>query len=132
MNKELMTKYTGYADAAVDTTDVTPTGGMMVTTPQVIRQVQSHFGCTTMKGAPLEDWESESRGFHWDQHLFEGELMDAASGKETGTFSLHALTDLTLALLQDSGWCVHWLLFIATSLLQRFLGPACMLCSRIV
>lgn len=40
----------------------------------------------------------------------QGEMMDSRGGTLDGLphHSVVALTDLTLALLQDSGWCVHF------------------------
>ena len=35
----------------------------------------------------------------------QGELMDSQAGAVGGYSGAHALTDLTLSLLQDSGWC---------------------------
>eukprot|EP00892_Ulva_mutabilis_P007886 jgi/Ulvmu1/546/UM001_0554.1 len=80
-----------------------------VITPKVAAAVQGHFGCSSVQGAELEDdGGAGTAGSHWEQRLFQGEMMDAVGG--SNTFSgQHALTDLTLALLEDSGWySVHY------------------------
>lgn len=42
----------------------------------------------------------------------QGELMDAVQGLKEIHYERHALTDISLALMQDTGWCVtFWFLF---------------------
>lgn len=76
-----------------------------IITPRVKEAVRQQFGCDTLRGADLEDdGGSGTMGSHWEQRLFEGEMMDGVGGSVTHT-SRHVLTNLTLSLLEDSGWC---------------------------
>jgi len=75
-----------------------------IITPRVKAHVRGHFGCATMAGAELEDDGGVgTAGSHWEQRIYEGELMDAVAGANTPTGHA-ALTSLTLSLLEDSGW----------------------------
>jgi Leishmanolysin len=71
---------------------------------QVKRTMRDFFGCDSMIGAPLENYRA-GRGIHWDQRILERELMDSQTSPVRGFGAAHVLTDVTLALLQDSGWC---------------------------
>jgi hypothetical protein len=75
-----------------------------IVSPCVQAAVRDHFGCPSLRGAELEDdLRSGSAGSHWDQRIFEGEIMDSVAGPSSFT-SRHVLTNITLALLQDTGW----------------------------
>jgi hypothetical protein len=45
----------------------------------------------------------------------QGEMMDPVGGLNFSNYDRHVLTDLTLALAQDSGWCVHYAPFVSLS-----------------
>ncbi|CAF0990282.1 unnamed protein product [Didymodactylos carnosus] len=71
----------------------------LITTPKVKEVVREHFNCSTLEGAELEDQGSSGTALtHWEKRLFEHEIM-------TGTYTQESvISNLTLALLEDSGW----------------------------
>ena len=73
--------------------------------PRTVEAARAHFGCPTLNGAELEDDGGDgSAATHWEERIFDGELMDASSAQGGKA----VLTDLTLAFLEDTGWCaVH-------------------------
>lgn len=76
-----------------------------VVTPSVKAAVQEHFGCASLQGALLEDDFSDgSVSSHWDQRLFEGEIMDPVAGQNSLS-GRHVISNATLSLLRDTGWC---------------------------
>lgn len=76
-----------------------------VVSPAVRREVRAHFACPDLEGADLEDDGGRgSAGSHWEARLFQGELMNAIAASEAYS-ERQQLTNLTLALLEDSGWC---------------------------
>ena len=76
-----------------------------VVTPAVRAVVRRHFECPSLRGASLEDDLGHgSAGSHWDQRMFQGEMMDPVAGQDTAV-GRHVLTNVTLALLEDTGWC---------------------------
>jgi len=82
--------------------ELSPLGHKIVTTPTVVKTVREHFGCDSLRGAPLEnEGGSGTAGNHWESSVFQGELMDGMSGapNERAVFSA-----VTMALLQDTGW----------------------------
>lgn len=98
-----------------------------IVTPAVRQAAQRHFACPTLSGVPLEDDFGGSS--HWDQRLLEGEIMDPVAGTDTFV-GRHIVSNITLALLQDTGWCA-WLLFLSCTLRVHELmfnpvGKACM------
>jgi hypothetical protein len=78
-----------------------------VVTPTVKTVMKNHFDCSYVQGARLENQHPSSNGgesqyclgYEWESRWFEGELMSPMH-----TSSTHALSPLTLALLEDSGW----------------------------
>lgn len=71
----------------------------ILVTPKVREIVREHFACPTLEGAELEDQGSTGTALtHWEKRLFEHEIM-------TGTYTQESIiSNLTLALLEDSGW----------------------------
>ncbi|CAK4588886.1 unnamed protein product [Aphanomyces euteiches] len=67
-------------------------------TSNVLAFVRSYFNCSTLNGAEIEDQESGCLGSHWEERLFESELMSPLQ-----SFSM-TVSGLTLAYFQDSGW----------------------------
>ncbi|EEY55218.1 leishmanolysin-like peptidase [Phytophthora infestans T30-4] len=67
-------------------------------TPRVRAFVRDHFNCSTLEGAEIESQDSGCLGSHWEERLFEPELM-------TPVDSYHnVFSALTLAFFADSGW----------------------------
>lgn len=73
----------------------------LMVTPTVVREVRSHFNCSSLEGAELEDQGSDGTSMtHWEKRLFENEAM-------TGTHTQNSVySRVTLAALQDTGWYV--------------------------
>ncbi|KAG9407377.1 hypothetical protein AC1031_002110 [Aphanomyces cochlioides] len=69
-----------------------------IVTPNVLAFVRSYFNCSTLNGAEIEDEDGDCLGSHWDERLFEPEVMSPLQ-----SFSM-AVSGLTLAYFQDSGW----------------------------
>ena len=74
-----------------------------VVTPRVTQVVRNHFNCQSLTGARLENRPTNTAmnctGQHWDERLFQSELMGPIFSGYTD-----ALSPLTLALMEDSGW----------------------------
>ena len=68
-------------------------------TPRVVTEVRSHFNCTTLEGAEIENQgRMGQRQTHWEKRLYENEAM-------TGTFTHNPVfSRITLALMEDTGW----------------------------
>jgi hypothetical protein len=71
-------------------------------TPSVRSVVRAHFGCTALPGAELENEGSSDGtvGSHLEKRLFFTELM---TGSKSDVFPEY-LSEITLAVLADSGW----------------------------
>ena len=78
-----------------------------ITTPRVLAAVRAHFNCPIMLGAEIEGENPTgllgSAGAHWEHRLFKGEVLSTYAG--------NAITNLTLSLMEDSGWCASALPF---------------------
>ncbi|KAK5983805.1 Leishmanolysin, partial [Trichostrongylus colubriformis] len=71
----------------------------MVVTPKVREEARRHFNCSTLEGAEIENQGGSGTAWsHWEKRVFENEAM---SGMAT---QVYALSRLTLALFEDSGW----------------------------
>ncbi|KAK3288593.1 hypothetical protein CYMTET_3929 [Cymbomonas tetramitiformis] len=78
--------------------------GTNIITPQVLAAARRQLGCaeSSVKGAALEnEGGAGTQGSHWEQRLFNTELMTGIMGTAGAIFS-----NLTLALGHDSGWYV--------------------------
>jgi hypothetical protein len=62
----------------------------------------------------------------------QGEMMDAVGGGGDMHHFRHVLTDLTLSLIQDSGWCVTQPTAHTTDPLLRLLPLSTFLCFKYV
>jgi leishmanolysin len=81
-------------------------------------QVREHFGCDSLFGAKLEDEGFRGTvGSHWDSRWFQGEIMDGATD---GSSSQNVFSSITMAVLEDTGWCVPEL---ETRLFRRRVAP---------
>lgn len=80
-----------------------PTCSMRIVTPNVRSEARAFFGCDALPGAELENQDSSSCTIiasHWEQRVFNGEVMTA----KYGTSGLTYMSRVTLALFKDSGW----------------------------
>jgi leishmanolysin-like peptidase len=67
-------------------------------TPRVSQFVKDHFGCDQLEGAELESQDDGCIGSHWEERVFEPEIM-------TPVLSFrNVFSALTLAFFEDSGW----------------------------
>ena len=72
-----------------------------LSTPRVTAFVREHFDCPTLLGAELEDEGGDGTQWsHFEESLFHGELM---TGIAVGA-GRSILSNLTLSLMEDSGW----------------------------
>ena len=72
-----------------------------INSPKVLEQAKKHFGCGNLPhgGVPLENQGgSGSAGSHWERRYMFGENMNMELTSEA------ALSDITLALLEDTGF----------------------------
>jgi leishmanolysin-like peptidase len=96
-------RYYHHATWKVATTNETliqPHFVKMIVTPNVVREVQSHFGCGEMIGGELESQtvlQSAAGDSFWEKRVFGEEVMTASASYYP------VLSRLTLALLHDSG-----------------------------
>ena len=80
-----------------------PSGELLVVTPTVVDVARAYFGCPSMEGVPLEDeGGGASQHQHWETRILAYETMNAAI--TVGFGDRYVLSELTLALLHDSGW----------------------------
>eukprot|EP00892_Ulva_mutabilis_P001828 jgi/Ulvmu1/11646/UM008_0050.1 len=73
-----------------------------IVTDNTVREARLHTGCPTLTAALLEN--DVGVGAHWDLRVFRGELMNPAGVNDGFHISRHVMTDLSLGLMQDSGW----------------------------
>ena len=70
-----------------------------VNSPTVMKVVERHFGCSSVKGLQLEDQGEEgSVGAHWEARYMLGDYMIAFDYPEI------VISEISLALFEDSGW----------------------------
>jgi leishmanolysin-like peptidase len=75
----------------------------MVTSRSVRAAVSEHLNCPTAPGGPLEDEGGISTaGSHWEAAIFQTEIMVGVSSSIER--QRQVLSNVTLALAQDSGW----------------------------
>lgn len=74
---------------------------MRVVTPTVVATIRSFFNCETLEGAELENQAPYVIGSHWEERIFNTEVM---SGVMTSGHHGEFLSNLTLAFFKDSGW----------------------------
>lgn len=71
-----------------------------IVTKQVKAVTANMFACNQGLGAPLEDnGEASTRRSHWEATAYNGELLIGTAGSARGI-----LSNVTLALAEDSGW----------------------------
>ena len=70
-----------------------------VVSPKVRELAAKHFNCPNAIGVPLENKGSEgTKDSHWNRKAMNGDVMIAKS------FGENLISDITLALFEDSGW----------------------------
>eukprot|EP00892_Ulva_mutabilis_P001587 jgi/Ulvmu1/11429/UM076_0003.1 len=74
-----------------------------IITPNALREARLHFGCPEMETVLLQE-SFFGPTSHWNQRLYNGDVMRPSSSTRDVHFNRDAMTDLTLALLQDTGW----------------------------
>jgi len=75
------------------------TGRTKIISPLVVKAMQNHFGCNTADGLELEDdGKQGTAASHWEERIMYGDYMIGMDSKENG------ISEITLALLEDSGW----------------------------
>ncbi|OQV25784.1 Leishmanolysin-like peptidase [Hypsibius exemplaris] len=71
----------------------------MFVTPRVVEETRRHFACNDLEGAELENQGGEGTATtHWEKRVFANEAM-------TGVHTQNPVySNMTLALMEDSGW----------------------------
>ncbi|RQM29735.1 hypothetical protein B5M09_001086 [Aphanomyces astaci] len=67
-------------------------------TPNVLSFVRNYFNCATLNGAEIEDSDGGCLGSHWEERIFEPELMSPLQSYR------NPVSGLTLSYFQDTGW----------------------------
>ncbi|KAH9137443.1 hypothetical protein LEN26_005736 [Aphanomyces euteiches] len=67
-------------------------------TPNVLAFARAYFNCPTLNGAEIEDQDGGCLGSHWEERIFEPELMSPLQSYR------NPVSGLTLSYFQDSGW----------------------------
>ncbi|KAK6757600.1 hypothetical protein RB195_015425 [Necator americanus] len=71
----------------------------MMVTPKVREEARKHFQCPDLEGAEIENQGGPATaGVHWEKRVFENEAMTGVATQ------VYALSRITLALFEDSGW----------------------------
>ena len=74
-------------------------GMSYIISKNVVTQAQKHFDCNSLIGVPLEDQGGTgSAGAHWESRYMLGDYMVSTD------FPDSAISDITLALFEDSGF----------------------------
>lgn len=80
-------------------TTETPSPYFAIVLPELVTYAQDYFGCSRLKGVPLEDLGSgDNPSSHWDQRFFNYEYM-SPSDEFSASVSI-----FTLLLLKGTGW----------------------------
>ena len=70
-----------------------------ISSPKVLEQARKHFNCPSLQGVPLENQGEEgSVGVHWESRYMLGDYMISTNFPDV------AISDITLALFEDSGF----------------------------
>jgi hypothetical protein len=72
----------------------------LVKSPRVLEIARAHYNCPTLAGVELENNGGQgTAGSHWEARIVDTEVMAGRTSNNLG-----ALSALTLALFEDSGW----------------------------
>jgi hypothetical protein len=80
---------------------ILPSGRKMsyLKTPKILEKGKEHFGCSNFEGLPLEyNGGPGTAGAHWSKRIMNTDYMIGDSYGE------NLISDLTLAMFEDSGW----------------------------
>ncbi|RDD40197.1 Leishmanolysin-like peptidase [Trichoplax sp. H2] len=80
-----------------------------ITSPKVLAAARSYFNCSTLNGIQLENQNASNYHLpdalaYWEMRILRGELMTGAIAYDSTSSSSTVLSNITLALLEDSGW----------------------------
>ena len=71
----------------------------LISTEKALAKARLHFNCKTLEGIPLEnEGGSGSANSHWEARYMLGDYMVSSH------YSENVISDITLALFEDSGW----------------------------
>lgn len=71
----------------------------IIITPKVVAAAKKHFNCDSIDGIELENQGGDgTAGNHWEMRVMAGDFMIGESYGE------NVISDITLALMEDSGW----------------------------
>ncbi|XP_065185698.1 leishmanolysin-like peptidase [Sycon ciliatum] len=96
-----------WSDSVVDTTTIpwqsatgtTQLAYYIMKTPKVRSYVRQHFNCPSLAGAQLENQGGRGTALaHWDQRVFGNEVLTGVTTSE------YIFSNLTMSLMEDSGW----------------------------
>ena len=73
---------------------------LLISSPKVVAAARRHFNCATLEGVELEDNGGDlSVHCHWESRIMDGDIMVSLGDRVDFTIS-----EITLALFEDSGW----------------------------
>jgi hypothetical protein len=76
-----------------------------ITTPKVLQVARDHFGCQSLTGVDLEEYGgAATASAHWEMSQYMNEMMVGSNEYVYQTKYPATFSNLTLALLEDSGW----------------------------
>jgi hypothetical protein len=85
--------------SVVTTSTVNGVSRNLLSTPKVVAAAKKHFGCNSLTGVELENQGGAgTAGSHWEFRVMAGDYMIGESYGE------NVISDITLALMEDSGW----------------------------
>eukprot|EP00892_Ulva_mutabilis_P005911 jgi/Ulvmu1/3692/UM017_0109.1 len=75
-------------------------------TPNALREARLHFGCPALDSVRLIDdvFNSTVPSEHWAVRLYNGMIMRGDFTGQNVHYGIEAMTDVTLGMLQDTGW----------------------------
>jgi len=88
-----------YVAPAVEFTNSKGAQKWKMTTPRVIAYIGEHYGCNTLDGLELEDFNDNGQaGSHWENRLVDSEYMSGVASDDS------QLSFITLSFFEDMGW----------------------------
>jgi len=89
-----------YSEPVISFTNSKGATKWKVTTPRVIAYAREHYGCATLDGMELEDFNTDpgTPGAHWEARIVDSEYMAGVASEDS------QISFLTLTFLEDMGW----------------------------